>query len=218
VNYSLIDQSTDHAYPAALHECYDVYRWVIEGRLGLNASSVLLVGDSTGANLAAACCMKAIIDQIRIPDGIILACPILNLRSTPTPSRSLYMMDPVLPMNLLLQLRTLYLTHHVSTQQHTLVDSDPCLSPIVASDELLAQWPTTGIMVGSYDPFVDDSVDFAHRLTENGVKVKLRIFDEAPHSLWDFAPLLPVSQQAVDLTATWMKQILDADEKKKREL
>ena len=103
VNYSL---APDNAYPTALNECYDVYRWVVEGRLGLNASHITLVGDSTGGNLAAAVCMKAIIDQIRIPDAVVLACPILNLRLTPTPSRSLYMMDAVLPMNLLLQCMT----------------------------------------------------------------------------------------------------------------
>ena len=199
VNYSL---APENAYPTALNECYDVYRWVVEGRLGINAERVVLVGDSTGANLAAATCMKAIIDGCRIPDAVVLSCPILNLRLTPTPSRSLYMMDAVLPMNLLLLCRSLYLQGSGFAND---ADIDPCLSPIVASDLLLKQWPTTSIMVGGYDPFVDDAVDFAHRLARNHVPVRLKVYDQLPHSFWDFAPLLPQAQHAVHLAAAWIQ-------------
>jgi len=199
VNYSL---SPDNCYPTALNECYDVYRWVVEGHLGVCADKIILIGDSTGGNLAAACCMKAIIDKVRIPDAVILACPILNLRLTPTPSRSLYMMDAVLPMNLLLQCRSLYLANPTDAD----TDTDPCLSPIVATDVLLQQWPSTSIVVGGFDPFVDDSVDFAHRLAYNGRMVRLKIYDSLPHSFWDFAPILPEAQQAVDLAAKWIEQ------------
>ena len=199
VDYSL---APDNAYPTALNECYAVYRWVVEGRLGLNADRVVLVGDSTGANLAAATCMKAIIDGCRVPDAVVLACPILNLRLTPTPSRSLYMMDAVLPMNLLLLCRSLYLQGSAAAND---ADIDPCLSPIVASDLLLKQWPTTSIMVGGFDPFVDDAVDFAHRLAHNQVPVRLKVYDQLPHSFWDFAPLLPQAQHAVHLAATWIQ-------------
>ena len=211
VDYSL---APDNAYPTALNECYDVYRWVVEGRLGLNAEHIVLVGDSTGGNLAAAVCMKAIIDAIRVPDAVVLACPILNLRLTPTPSRSLYMMDAVLPMNLLLQCRSLYLAGSASSND---ADIDPCLSPIVASDHLLKQWPITSIMVGGYDPFVDDSVDFAHRLSANGVPVRLKVFEQLPHSFWDFAPLLPQAQLAVDLAAHWIQHTITEAQHNNRE-
>ena len=122
VNYSL---APDNAYPTALNECYDAYRWLLEGRLGLNADRIILVGDSTGGNLAAGCCMKAIQDKLRVPDAVILACPILNLRLTPTPSRSLYMMDAVLPMNLLLACRSLYLASPAAAND---ADIDPCMT------------------------------------------------------------------------------------------
>jgi acetyl esterase/lipase len=114
------------------------------------------------------------------------------------------MMDAVLPMNLLLLCRSLYLQSSSSASADA--DIDPCLSPIVASDALLSQWPTTSIMVGGFDPFVDDSVDFAHRLAANGVPVRLRVFDRAPHSLLDFAPLLQQSADAVQLAERWIEQ------------
>lgn len=200
VNYSL---APDNAYPTALNECYDAYRWLLEGRLGLNAERIILVGDSTGGNLAAGCVMKAIQDKLRVPDAVILACPILNLRLTPTPSRSLYMMDAVLPMNLLLACRSLYLASPAAASD---ADIDVCISPIVASDSLLRQWPLTSLMVGAYDPFVDDSVDFAHRLAAVGVPVRLKVYDGLPHSFFDFAPLLPQARQALQLAGEWIRQ------------
>ena len=98
--------------------------------------------------------------------------------------------------------RRLYLAGSGSSSD---ADIDPCLSPIVASDWLLKQWPVTSLMVGGYDPFVDDSVDFAHRLAANGVPVRLRLYDQLPHSFWDFAPLLPQAQDAVNLAASWIR-------------
>ena len=146
--------------------------------------------------------MKAIQDKLRVPDAVILACPILNLRLTPTPSRSLYMMDAVLPMNLLLACRSLYLASPAAASD---ADIDPCISPIFSSDALLRQWPLTSIMVGAYDPFVDDSVDFAHRLAAVGVPVRLKVYDGLPHSFFDFAPLLPQARQALQLAGDWIR-------------
>jgi len=45
VDYTL---ATESAYPAALEECYDVFKWVADGRLGIHPSSIILAADSTG--------------------------------------------------------------------------------------------------------------------------------------------------------------------------
>jgi hormone-sensitive lipase len=91
------------AYPTALDECYDVYKWVLAGRLGFHPSSVVLAGDSNGANLAVATAIRAIQERsaslavpsrasadsaVRVPDALVLGYPILNMRAMPTPSRS----------------------------------------------------------------------------------------------------------------------------------
>ena len=204
VQYSL---SPDNAYPQALNEIYELYKWVCDGRLGLTASSIVLCGDSTGGNLAAACTMRAIQEKVRIPDGLVLAYPILNLRLTPTPSRALHMIDAVLPMNLLLQCRSLYLPSHCDA------DTDPCLSPVVASDELLESFPPTDIMVGQFDPFIDDAIDFAHRLDENNVAVRLKVYDQLPHSFLDFSPILSQSTDAITLAAEWLQSHFKSESK-----
>lgn len=60
-------------------------------------------GDGSGGNLAAALTVRAIAHGLRVPDKLVLAYPILNLSASPTPSRTLFMMDAILPMNMLLQ-------------------------------------------------------------------------------------------------------------------
>jgi hypothetical protein len=80
------------AYPTALNECFAVYQWVVDGRLGIRPSRIILAGDSAGGNLAVATCLKAIMEHKRTPDGMVLAYPILNLRQTPTPSRYIFLL------------------------------------------------------------------------------------------------------------------------------
>lgn len=55
------------------------------------------------------------------------------------------------------------------------------------------------------DPLVDDSVDFAHRLHQNNIKVRLQVYDFLPHSFLDFSLLLPEVRDAIDQMGQWMK-------------
>jgi hormone-sensitive lipase len=43
-------------------------------------------------------------------------------------------------------------------------DSDPFLSPILASDQVLEQFPETVFLVGEADPLLDDATLLFHRL------------------------------------------------------
>lgn len=196
VDYSL---APENAYPTALDECYDVFKWVAEGRLGIRPSSIILAGDSIGGNLAVGVCLRSIAnDDRRQPDGLMLAYPILNLQLTPTPSRTVFMMDAIVPMNVLLQCRSVYLPPQCDA------NTDPCLSPVMASDELLKALPPTSIMVGGFDPFVDDAVDFAHRLHANHVPCRLKVYRHLPHCFLNFAPILPDAHRAVLLACRWL--------------
>ncbi len=59
VNYSLAPDN--NRFPTALRECVATYRWLLDGRLGFRPKSVCLVGDSIGANLAAALCLRCVV-------------------------------------------------------------------------------------------------------------------------------------------------------------
>jgi len=69
-----------------------------ETKLGIKPEKILLVGDSAGGNLVAACTIMAIDRGFRVPDGLILAYPALSLSKLRfTPSLMLSVDDQLLP-------------------------------------------------------------------------------------------------------------------------
>lgn len=93
--------SPKYAFPAALNDVWQTYHWLVENaesKLGIKPNKIILVGDSAGGNLAAACAVMAITRGYRKPDGLILAYPGLNLSNKNfTPSVLLALDDPILP-------------------------------------------------------------------------------------------------------------------------
>jgi len=187
-------------WPVALQECILAYKCLCFGRLGFNARRIAVIGDSNGGGLAVSMILNIIQEGLRVPDVLILTSPVLSLRQTlPTTSRLLFNMDPLVPMNLIVQLIKYYLVPQICDDEN-----DPLVSPLVAApDYLLCRFPPTTIVVGGLDPFLDDAIDFAHRLrnSEVNVDVKLKIYKFAPHAFIDFSYLLPDAVHAIHLIA-----------------
>lgn len=97
VDYRL---APEHKYPDALEDCWNVYIWLVKyGRinLGIDASQIILMGDSAGGNLVAALTALAIQNKYQVPHKLILIYPALSLaKSIVYPSLFYSMTDPVL--------------------------------------------------------------------------------------------------------------------------
>ncbi|XP_035689484.1 hormone-sensitive lipase-like isoform X1 [Branchiostoma floridae] len=100
VDYSL---APAHPFPRAMEECFFAYAWALKNAhiLGTTAERVCLAGDSAGGNLCVSVAMRAANYGIRVPDGVLAAYTPFLVRYTPSPSRLLCMMDPLLPMGIL---------------------------------------------------------------------------------------------------------------------
>lgn len=89
------------AFPSALNDVWQVYYWVVEHAetyLGIKPEKIILVGDSAGGNLVCAATLMAINRGYRVPDGLIMCYPALNLsKEIFTPSLLLAVDDPILP-------------------------------------------------------------------------------------------------------------------------
>ena len=60
------------------------------------------------------------------------------------------------------------------------------MSPGVADDKDLAQFPKTRMMLAGIDPLRDESIQFMHRLLENGVDVRAAEMEMMPHGFLSF--------------------------------
>lgn len=74
--------------------------------LQTTAETVMCVGDSAGGNLACVVAMRAIEEGIQRASGLVMLYPVLMLGLTPSPSRVLSLMDPLLPLG---NLQVMYL-------------------------------------------------------------------------------------------------------------
>ena len=119
--------------------------------LGIDPKKIILTGDSAGGNIVAVITIIAIQRGFRVPDGIMLSYPSLNMSNHVfNPSLLLTMDDPILPYPFL----SLFTDAYVGTRRDF---ENPYLSPLYASDEVLKRFPKTRIMVANNDPLRDDS-------------------------------------------------------------
>lgn len=187
----------EHAFPVALNQVAAVYSTLVNGNatteLGFEVNRIVVTGESTGGNLAAALCVKIIDAALRsednsfsestgaklprLPDSMMLCCAALNLSLELSHSRVIGKEDPVLPSGLIAAISDAYLSEGASKTQ-------PLASPVFASDAVLRLFPPVMLFAGSNDPLLDDSVVFNGRLRSLGVQSELRAVPNVPHAYW----------------------------------
>lgn len=158
--------------------------------------------------MAAALCVQCIQQDLRLPNGSVLMFPALNLHLSPSPSRFLHQSDPVLPRGILELALNSYYPSHGHSNQYKFNIHDPLVSPGLAKDSLLKQFPPTTLMVGDSDPLLDDSVDFYTRLSSLGVPSSLKIFTGLSHGFLIYGDLVPEAQRAIDAACDRVQQCL----------
>eukprot|EP01102_Stenamoeba_stenopodia_P008743 TRINITY_DN2548_c0_g2_i3.p1 TRINITY_DN2548_c0_g2~~TRINITY_DN2548_c0_g2_i3.p1 ORF type:complete len:745 (-),score=218.62 TRINITY_DN2548_c0_g2_i3:53-2053(-) len=182
VDYRL---APDYPYPTPVDDCFDAYKWAIENShtiFGRPADKFIVTGDSAGGNLSAVIALKAIHHGLRIPDGVVLSYPVLNMcRDAALPARVLSIRDPILAYAFLDKVMKCYLTADAKPR------TDPFLSPSLASDELLSKFPPTYILTGNSDPLHHDSYEFANRLLDLKKFVRIYVYEGLPHGYLSFA-------------------------------
>jgi len=113
---------------------------------------IILVGDSAGGNLVASLTNLLISWNLRVPDGIVLCYPALNLNYYDySPSLLTALNDMILPHTFL----KICLKSYLKNPKYE-PDRDYLISPVLAPPEVLKKYPATRIFVGSKDPFHDD--------------------------------------------------------------
>lgn len=201
VNYS---KSPEVKYPVALNECYYVYKKLVECKIyGIIPKKIIGSGDSAGGNLIIGVTMKAIKDNIKKLDGLLLSYPVVNMTISSTPSRLLFAYDVLLPYYLLKTCLEAYLN------DHSVASKDPYISPVVASDSVFKSFPDKIVILSAgFDPLLDDAIQLMNRLDSVNKKYQHYIFD-LPHGFLNFGSLLPKGKKIVTMAGKLINEMLE---------
>ncbi len=169
VDYRLAPETP---FPGPVEDCYAALLWLhgAAKELGIDPARIMIAGESAGAGLVAGLCQLARDRGAVTPVFQYLAEPMLDHRSP----------DSDHP----------HTGHFGWTRDHNrfgwysmLGGADtvsPYCSPATAED--LSGLPPTYIHIGAIDLFLEESIDYARRLTRAGVSVELHVWPGAFHA------------------------------------
>ena len=169
VDYRLAPETP---FPGPVEDCYAALLWLhgAADELGIDPTRIMIAGESAGAGLVAGLCQLARDRGTVTPVFQYLAEPMLDHRSV----------DSDHP----------HTGHFGWTRDHNrfgwnsmLGDAEtvlPYCSPAIAED--LSGLPPTYIHIGAIDLFLEESIDYARRLTRAGVSVELHVWPGAFHA------------------------------------
>ena len=196
VDYRL---APEHKFPAAVDDAIAATAWISENALslGVDASRILVGGDSAGGNLAAVVTIAARDSSTHKIAGQVLIYPGTDFRMT-HPSHS----EPE---------TSILLTHSVIRwfQKHYLNSptdiEDWRASP--ARVEKLSGLPPAFVLTAGADPLRDEGDEYAKRLSDAGVPVMHRNYPGQFHGFITMGKLLPKANLALREIGDWLKAL-----------
>jgi acetyl esterase len=202
VDYPL---APEHPYPAALRTTIDAFDWAHHHRhaLGLDpATPIAFVGDSSGANLAAAATLKLTTTRTddRLPSGLIVTHPVLQ-PGTDTSSHRYYGNGFGLTSRRLEQLWQHYVPQHELLRQ-------PTAAPLLATT--LARFPPTWVQTAQYDPARSDGDNFVVRLRADGVTTRHTCYRGQIHGFQTAFNQIPSAADSLREIGTALATLIEA--------
>ncbi len=157
-------------YPGGLNDCVSGVKWVAANAdaLGIDASRIIIAGESGGGNLTLATGMKLLRDgDIGVVQGLYALCPYIA-GSWPRDD---------LPSSTENNGILLDLHHNTGAMGYgwdAFEAEDPLAWPLFASGEDVIGLPPTTISVNECDPLRDEGIAFYRLLLDSGVPARCR--------------------------------------------
>ena len=203
VDYRL---APEHPFPAAIHDCYAAFEWVVQnaGKLDGDSSQITIGGDSAGGNLATVVCLMA---RDRKNDSIskqVLFYPVTDYFSVH--EESAYGSYGKYDQHGLPSLRMSEFWRHY-TENATADKKDPYISPIKA--ESLADLPPAFIVTAELDVLRDEGEEYAKRLEQDGVPVVLKRVESVNHGYLRSFPEIEQSTIVFQAVSRFLNQSVE---------
>jgi len=179
----------EHKFPAAIEDAIAATRWVSAqaASLGIDATRLVVGGDSAGATLSAVVCQHA--KRNAGPPILLqcLICPVLDFEETSS-SRQAFAENHLIDKATLDADLAEYLPDGADP-------ADPRISPLRSTD--LAGLPAAIIHTAEFDPMRDEGNAYARKLMAAGVAVDHVCHDGMIHNFHAIGAILPQAQSAL---------------------
>lgn len=193
VDYRL---APEHPFPAAIEDCLFAARWAYANAatLGGDSRTLLMAGDSAGANLVAMVCLHA--RETRDPpiQGQLLLYPVTAHYDPPTPSYLEFADGHFLTRDTMRWFIDLYLGTTKSPSD---------AFPLAAAD--LRKLPRALVMTAECDPLRDEGQAYSERLRAAGVACEYRCIDGMLHGFMSQTGLHPQARDAMRDACAWIR-------------
>lgn len=174
----------ENPYPAALEDAVRAYQWLLEQ--GWSSEQIIVAGDSAGGGLAMALCHYLKDRGMQLPCGIVAMSPWTDLTAGGESYETNYDKDPLFGGS---RDTLIYNKDYVG-------ENDPMnayISPLFGD---FRGFPPMLLQVGSYEMLLSDSVSVASKAKQQGVRVRLSIYEGMFHIFQMAAKMLPESRKA----------------------
>jgi len=196
VDYRL---APEHKFPAAVDDAIASTKWIAANskRLGIDASRLVVGGDSAGGNLATVVAISARDGNGPAIAAQLLIYPAVDFAMT-HPSHSEPETSLLLTHSVIRWFRDNYLNG-------TADGGDWRASP--ARAKTLIGLPRAYVLTAGADPLRDEGDEYAERLREAGVPVTYRHFSGQFHGFFTMGKLLPQANVAASEIGAWLRAL-----------
>lgn len=207
VDYRL---APEHAFPAALEDCYSVMQKILSTPHLMAAvnGDVVLMGDSAGGNLVAACSLLAR-DQgaLTVKKQILLYPLTYHDHSETAPFASIQAFNDCL---LTAKRVENYVNLYIQDKKDL---TNPYFAPLLATD--FSDQPETLIITADTDVLRDEGEAYGKKLREAGNQVVIHRMEDTLHGFFALSPLFPEVKQCYDLINDFLngEALVNADKK-----
>lgn len=180
----------DYQYPAALEDAMKAWNHLM--LLGYGARDVIITGDSAGGNLALALTLKIKEEHRLPPRAVFLMSPWTDLTNSGESFETKKDVDPVLDEAYIEKMKTAYVPEGEDLK-------NPFISPLYGDYK---NFPPVYIQVGDNEVLLDDAVRLRNKLKEEGVQVRLDIYE----GMWHVFQMSPfkTAEEAMDKAAEFI--------------
>lgn len=179
----------EYQFPVGLNDSYEGLKWTVSNAksLDLDTNKIGICGESSGANFAAVCAIRARDEGIPLTFQILISPP-LDLTMS-MPSYKKYGHNYLLDVESVEWIFKKYVPEKIDRK-------NPELSPLFAKN--LKGLPNTLIINAECDPLVDEGLAYAQKLREAGVKVTRSLYEGQMHNFVIFRGEYPDEKDPID--------------------